>query len=195
MNKPKIILIGGGGHCKSCIDVIEQEDKYQIEGIIDVPEKFGNKIFTYKVIGNDNDIPMYAQQGRNFLITVGHLGNPTLRKKLFNLVKNNRGLLPVIISPIAYVSKHANIGEGTIIMHNALINANAEIGKNCIINTNALIEHDAIIEDNTHISTGAIINGSVKIGCESFIGSGAVTRENINIEARSFIKANSIVKQ
>ncbi len=23
MAKPKIILIGGGGHCKACIDVIE----------------------------------------------------------------------------------------------------------------------------------------------------------------------------
>ena len=44
MSKPKLILIGGGGHCKSCIDVIEQEDNYEIVGIIDVPEKKGEKI-------------------------------------------------------------------------------------------------------------------------------------------------------
>lgn len=25
MNSDQLILIGGGGHCKSCIDVIEQE--------------------------------------------------------------------------------------------------------------------------------------------------------------------------
>ena len=34
----KIILIGGGGHCKSCIDVIEQEGKYRIAGIVDMAE-------------------------------------------------------------------------------------------------------------------------------------------------------------
>ena len=31
----KIILIGAGGHCKSCIDVIEEEKKFEIVGIID----------------------------------------------------------------------------------------------------------------------------------------------------------------
>ncbi len=41
--KGKIILIGGGGHCKSCIDVIEQEGRFQITGIVDVPEKMHQK--------------------------------------------------------------------------------------------------------------------------------------------------------
>ena len=31
----KIILIGGGGHCKSVIDIIEQDNKFKIAGIID----------------------------------------------------------------------------------------------------------------------------------------------------------------
>ena len=38
MHKKSIVLIGGGGHCKACIDVIEVEGKYNIIGIIDVPE-------------------------------------------------------------------------------------------------------------------------------------------------------------
>ena len=38
--KPKIILIGGGGHCKSVIDVIEEENKYIIAGIVDKKELF-----------------------------------------------------------------------------------------------------------------------------------------------------------
>ena len=37
--KEKIILIGGGGHCRACIDVIEQEGRFTIAGIVDVPEK------------------------------------------------------------------------------------------------------------------------------------------------------------
>ena len=30
-----IVLIGGGGHCKSVIDVIEQDGQFNIEGILD----------------------------------------------------------------------------------------------------------------------------------------------------------------
>ena len=34
----EIILIGGGGHCKSVIDVIESEGQFEIVGIVDKPD-------------------------------------------------------------------------------------------------------------------------------------------------------------
>ena len=192
--KESIILIGGGGHCKSCIDVIEQEGKYSIVGIVDLPEKVGETILGYPIIATDDEIKDLTKKYQNFLITLGQIKSPGRRIEIFNLLKEYKVNLPVIISPIAYVSKHATIDEGTIIMHHALVNASAKIGKNCIINTKTLVEHDVEIGNHCHISTGATVNGHVKIGDETFIGSNAVTKENIKIEANSFIKANSIVK-
>lgn len=194
MIKNSLILIGGGGHCKSCIDVIEQEGRFTIEGIIDLPEKKGEKILGYPIIGNDDDLESLIRSDNYFLITLGQIKTAQRRKELFEFLKAKAANLPVIISPKAYVSTHATIDEGTIIMHHALVNANAKIGKNCIINTKALVEHDVEIGNHCHISTGATVNGHVQIGAETFIGSGAVTKENIKIEANSFIKANSIVK-
>jgi len=194
MKKQDIILIGGGGHCKSCIDVIEQEGIYSISGIVDLPEKKGEKILGYEIFANDDDIAELANTYNTFFITMGHLDSPQRRIELFNLIKKLNKALPVIVSPNAYISKHAEIDEGTIIMHQTVINAGSKIGKNCIINNKALIEHDAIIGDHCHISTGAIVNGGVKIGSETFYGSGAVSKQYINIPEKSFIKANSIVK-
>lgn len=194
MNKKPLILIGGGGHCKSCIDVIEASDQYVIKGILDLKPKLGEKILEYTIIGTNKDIPLLAKEKNDFFITVGDIGNPIKRIELFNLVISSGGLLPTIISPTAYVSKYARIGAGTIVMHHAMINASAVVGKNCIINTNALIEHDAIIGDHCHISTGSIVNGGTKIGSRSFFGSGAVSKQYISIPEDSFIKANSIVK-
>ena len=42
--KETILLVGGGGHCKSCIDVIEQEGRFRSAGIVDVPKKLGQKV-------------------------------------------------------------------------------------------------------------------------------------------------------
>lgn len=193
MNRPKIILIGGSGHCKACIDVIEAENKFQIEGILDLPIKYGSKILGYKVIGNDDNIPKYAKEGFNFLLTIGYLGNSELRNKLFNIVKNNGGNLPVIISPLAYVSKNSQIKEGTIIMHQAILNADTTIAENCIINNKALIEHDSVVGNNTHISTGAIINGNCKIGNNCLIGSHSVIKHAINICDNVIIGAGAVV--
>ena len=69
----KLYLIGGGGHCKSCIDVIEQTQEYKIEGIFDVKERVGEKVLGYEIIGDDNDIEKYQEDQNYFLITIGQI--------------------------------------------------------------------------------------------------------------------------
>ena len=54
-----LILVGGGGHCESVIDVAESAG-YRILGILDMPELLGKDVFSYKVIGSDDDIPNFA---------------------------------------------------------------------------------------------------------------------------------------
>lgn len=193
-HKEEIILIGGGGHCSAVIDVIEQEGIYRIAGIIDLKERVGERNLGYGIIGCDDDLPELAKKYLNFFITIGHLRTAQRRTELFNMIQKLKVNLPPIISPLAYVSKHARIGRGTVIMHMAQINVNAIIGNNCIINSKALIEHDAKVGDHCHVSTGAIINGGTSIGKASFIGSGAVCREYIEVPAGSFIRANSLMK-
>lgn len=194
MKKEQIILIGGGGHCKSVIDVIEATEKYLIFGIIDIKENIGKKILDYEIIGCDDDIPTFIKQCKNFHISLGHIKSNELRINAFNIVKSFNGRLPIIISPTAYVSKYVQLGEGTIVMHHAIINAGTTIGCNNIINSKALIEHDVVIGNHCHISTGSIINGGVEVGDNTFFGSGAVSKQYVKIPARSFINANSLYK-
>jgi sugar O-acyltransferase (sialic acid O-acetyltransferase NeuD family) len=191
----KIILIGGGGHCKSVIDVIEQEKKYKIYGIVDKPKFFGTKILGYKVIGSDLDLDFLAKKYKNAIITVGQIQSPLVRINLFNLARKAGFKFPSIISPRAYVSKYSRIGMGTIVLHNVVVNSNVSIGNNCIINTKSLIEHDCEISDHCHISTCATINGSVQIKSKCFIGSNATIRDGITIKENSFIKASSLLKK
>lgn len=190
--KENIILIGGGGHCKSCIDVIEQEGRFHIAGIIDKVELIGQEVLGYKIIGTDDDLEALFKKYKYAFITIGHIGSTITREKLFYKAIEIGFEIPKIISPRAYVSDHSQIEHGTIIMHDALVNANVKIGKNCIINTKALIEHDAMIDDDCHISTGAIINGGVIVKAKTFVGSHATSKEYI--EVSGFIKAGSIVK-
>lgn len=190
----KILLVGAGGHARSCIDVIEQDGQFEIVGIVDKPELLGSDILGYPVIGNDSDLSSLANKYQYALITVGQIESPLVRIKLFELVEKCGFIFPIIISPRAYISKSAIVSRGTIIMHDAIINSSAKIGKNCIINSKALIEHDVIIDNNCHISTGAIINGNVRVGAGCFIGSGSITKESITISENSFIKAGTLVK-
>lgn len=188
-----IILVGGGGHCTSVIDVIESEKKYSIVGIVDVPEKVGQRLLNYPVIGNDDDLEDLIQKYSMAHITLGHISSPQLRIKLFTHLKQLKAKMPAIISSTAHVSLHSMIGEGSIVMHQALVNVSAIVGNNCIINNKALIEHDAEIGDHCHISTGALVNGECKIGAGCFIGSGAVIRHGISIAPNTIVGAGAVI--
>jgi len=191
--KPELILIGGGGHCKACIDVIEHANVFQIAGIVDLPEKLHQKIFGYEIIVCDDDLSALINEKISFLITIGQIKNPERRVAIFEKLRGSSATMASIISPRAYVSRHAHIGEGTIVMHDALINANARVGRNCIINSKALIEHDAMVGDHCHISTGAIVNGGTKISEQSFIGSNSMLKEGIELGKQTFIGAGTHV--
>lgn len=192
--KRSLILIGGGGHCKSVIEVAESAG-YEIKGILDMPDEVGKEVLPgHKVIGTDDEIPQYVEEC-DFIITVGFIKNPALRIKLYNKVKAAGGRLATIIASTAHVSKYAELGEGTVIMHQAFVNAGAKIGDNCIINTFVNIEHDAEVGNQCHISTGTMVNGECKIGENCFIGSQSVCANCIEIASDIIVGAGSVVRK
>jgi len=194
MNESEIILIGAGGHAKSCIDVIESEGRFQIAGIVGLDSEIGSELFGYRVIGVDEDLPKLARSFPNALVAVGQIKTSDLREKLYLRIASCGFHQPAIISPKAYVSKRSNIGDGTIVMHNAVVNAGARIGENCIINSGSIIEHDVTVGNNCHVATGAVLNGGVRLNEGCFIGSGSVVRENIEIGDKSVIGMGLVVR-
>ncbi len=193
-NKEKIILIGGGGHCMSVIDVIEQENKYQIQGILEKNIK-NSRILNYPVLGGDELIPELISDDTYFLITIGQIKSYAIREKIAGLLDKCQANSISVVSPNAYVSKHASIEAGTVIMHNAVVNAGAVIGKHCIINTKANIEHGVRIEDFCHISTASVVNGDSIVKRGTFVGSNATISHGITVPENSIIGANKFIKR
>lgn len=193
MESRNLVLVGGGGHCKSVIDVAESVG-YQIIGILDTSENVGKEVLGYRITGTDEDIPLYVNQAE-FVVTVGHIKTSALRIALHQKITGAGGRLAILVALTAYVSRYAKIGEGTVIMHKAMVNADAKIGQGCIINTFSNIEHDAVVEDFCHISTGAIVNGNCFVGEGTFLGSQAVMVNGVSIIGGCIIAAGAMVRK
>ena len=193
MERKELILVGGGGHCKSVIEVAESAG-YNILGILDMPEEVGKTVLGYKVVGTDDDIPQFVGKAE-FVITVGFIKNPSIRIRIFDKIKSAGGRLATIVASTARVSKYAEVGEGTVVMHQAFVNAGAKIGCNCIINTFSNIEHDAQVGDQCHISTGTMVNGDCKIGERVFIGSQSALANGITVGDDIIVGAGSLVRK
>ncbi len=192
MSEP-VLLVGGGGHCRSVIDVIESTEEWSVAGIVDPRGKNEETVWGYPLVGNDDDLPILLQQYPNAVITVGQIKENTVRRSLHSLLESLGGRLPVIASPHARISAHAFISEGSVICHRAVVNAGVKIGRCAIINTGAVVEHDTVIGDFCHVSTGALLNGNVAIGDNVFVGSGAIINNHIAVSPDTIIGSGAIV--
>ncbi len=191
MIKKNLILIGGGGHAKACIDVINSTEQFNIIGYFDFKETLEPK-FGVEYLGNDSSIEKYIGKAE-FIITVGQIKSPLIRTQIFDKLVSLKADIATIISKSAIVSKYSNIAKGTIVMHSVIIQANVSVGVNCIINDKVLLEHDVNIGNHCHVSTGAILNGEVSIGNSSFIGSGAVLKNGICVGELAVVGLGSVV--
>lgn len=192
--KDMILLLGAGGHARACIDVIEQDGRYDIAGLLGLADEVGSGILGYPVIGTDTEIESLLPRYRFGVVTVGQIKSPELRIRLFGWLERHGRCAPAIVSPRAYVSRHARIGAGTVVMHGAVVNAGAVVGRNCIVNSLALVEHDALIEDHCHVATGARINSGVRVGEGSFIGSGSTIRQGLVVGRNCVVGMGAVLR-
>lgn len=189
--KRQLILVGGGGHCKSVAEVCRQSG-VSIKGILDRDKPAGTLVSGIPVIGSDSDIPLYSSDF-DFIVTVGFIRNVAPRARIVDLINQSHGHLASLISPRANVASDTEIGEGSVVLSGACINAGVRIGANVIINTLCAIEHDVTVGDFSHISTGAMVNGDCRIGSRTFIGSNATIVNGVTISSDVIIGAGSTV--
>lgn len=201
-----IVLLGGGGHCKSVLDTVIRNKRYKEIYVTDPHIPAGTLISgKATVIGSDKALlSLYEKGTRNAFITVGVINPSPIRNKLYTYASGLGFYFPNLFDPSAVISSSVRLGEdeksekngrggGIFVGKLAAINAEAVIGECCIINTAAVIEHECVVGAFTHISVGAILCGQVSVGYNSFIGAGSTVRQGVKIGNNVLVGANSLV--
>ena len=187
-----LLLIGGGGHCKSVIDCVLKTKEYDRVGIIDNDKECLPMVAP--LVGNDGDLSKLKTQGwTHAFISVGSIGSTDVRRKLYSLIKKNGYSIPIIKDPSSIIADNCVIEEGVFIGKGVILNSESKVGKCSILNAASIVEHDCSIGDFSHISTGTVLCGNVSVGNDAHIGAGSVVRQGIVIGSNSLIGAGSVV--
>jgi UDP-perosamine 4-acetyltransferase len=191
----QVIGLGAGGHSKVVIEIIQLANEYEIVGLLDPDnEKAGTEVLGIRVLGDDSLLPaVFAQGVRRAFISLGSLGDTSLRRTLYEKVCANGFEVISAYHPRAVVSRFAQVGTGATIMASAVVNPGTAIGNNVIINTGAIVDHDCLIGNHVHVASGACLSGGVRVGNGSHIGAGAIVRQCISIGQNSIVGAGSVV--
>lgn len=193
MATKRIIVIGGGGHAKVLIDSILSSGFYQIEGILDMKFRPGEKVLGFPVLGGDEYLDKFIRNDFLLAIGIGSIESDGRRKIIYEKLKKTGFRFPTIIHNSANVSKSVALQDGVQVMAGAIIQPEAQIGENSIINTGSIIEHNCLIAPHCHIAIGAALAGNVSVGKCSHIGMGAKILQGVKIGDYVTVGAGAVV--
>ena len=192
----KIIIIGTGGHSKVIVDIIQNEQKYEIAGFIDNNLPKGHKVFDYEVLGKEQEINNLINKYKIFggIIAIGDNFIRSNVEKKIRLLCNEFKFINCI-HPNSNIAFNVVMGEGNVVMAGATINTSSEISNHCIFNTNCSIDHDNRIADFASIAPNGVTGGNVEVGCQSYLGLGCLIRHNIKILENTIVGLGSLVNK
>ena len=194
MTMEKIVIFGCSGQAKVVADIIEQEQRYAIVGLIAPSQPVGERFFDYPILGEDREI-LELQQRYSFVGGIVALGDNFLRQQV---TENIQQLCPSFkllkaIHPKATLGRDVAIGVGTVVMANAVINSGSRVGQGCIINTASVLEHDGVLADYASLGPKAAVGGGVQIGKRAVVAIGATVLQGMTVGADSVLGAGSVL--
>ncbi len=192
----KIFVIGSSGHAKVVIDIIEQEGKHEIIGLLSRDQAAGEFVYGYEILGKEAELNSLLKKhpAEGYIIAVGD--NAT-RAKAANFFEENYPQLEALsaIHPSAILGRDVTIGAGTVVMAGTVINPSSKIGCFCIINTRASLDHDCILGNFASLAPGVTTGGDCQIRAYSAIGIGATILHGVQIGEQTVIGANALVNK
>ncbi|MRT93421.1 acetyltransferase [Ancylomarina sp. 16SWW S1-10-2] len=181
MKDRNYLLYGGSGHAKVVVECIKANHGNVMGFFDDNPELTGFK-----------DVPFlgaYRSENHTHPLIVA-IGDNRIRKRI---VEQVRALFGSIQHPSASISPTAQIGEGTVIIRNAILQVDCKIGRHVILNTGSSVGHECTLSDFVHISPQATLCGNVKVGEGTQIGAGATVIPGIKIGSWGIIGAGAVI--
>jgi sugar O-acyltransferase (sialic acid O-acetyltransferase NeuD family) len=189
-----IVIIGSSGHAKVVIDIVRNERKYNIVGLLDRFRAAGDQTMGCPILGKEEDLP---ELGKLHSVKGGivAIGDNLVRSKVVALVKEiSPGFRFVsAIHPRAVIGADVTIGEGSVVMAGVTINPCSAVGRFCILNTHSSLDHDSMLADFSSLAPGATTGGNCRVGEYSAICIGAILSHGVQVGEHSVVGAGSLV--
>ena len=162
-----VLIIGCGRHGRIVAETISLAGKFTVCGFADDdPAKLGTRLDGIPVLG-----PWRQSAAQNCFVAIGH--NETRRRICAEVVRAGRHLLTVI-SPAAYVSAHATLGAGTVVLAGAVIQAGATLGTGVLVNAGAAVDHDTTVGDFVHLGLNSTVESFAQVASGEWLAPGSV---------------------
>ena len=182
----RLLLVGSGGFGRVVLE--HASSQYECAFLDDGDASVVDGV---SVIGKTSEMEKFFPEYKLLLVTIG---NNALRERLYKEAAAIGYNFPSIIHSSAYISPHATIGAGCVILNNAVVQNNSKIGNGCILNPGVEAHHDSTIGNYCLIYTNSVIRSLTHVGDRVWIGSTATVATSATVPDDIIIEDGEVYK-
>ncbi|WP_348810488.1 acetyltransferase [Flavobacterium maritimum] len=189
-----MLIVGAKGFAKEVLEVVHQLN--QLDHLVfyddvndDTPENLFGQFPVLKTLEAASD---YFKRTDN-RFTIG-IGNPVLRKKMYDVFSALGGDFVSIISPDVQIGSYdVEISLGSTILPGVIFSNSVKLGKGCLIYYNSIVTHDCVVGDFVEISPSVTVLGRCEIGSYTQLGANCTVLPDIKIGKNVIVGAGTVV--
>ena len=185
-----LVIIGTGGHALCMLDVARLAG-FEVTGFIDRTRPAGETIHGVPLLGGDK---LLLDEGflSDHQFGIG-IGNPVARRRYGEFLLQKSAVCPAIVNPSSYISPHAELGAGVLLMGMNAVNHGARLDDFVALDWQVTIGHGACLGSASFAGPGSRVAGDVRCGAESYLGLGCQVIEKVCIGRGTIIGAGATV--
>lgn len=189
MHKSKRVVIFGTGDLAQIIaDYFERDTEYTVAGYTVDAEYACDDVVSF-----DKVEEYFPPETHDIYIAIVYADMNRLRQKKMKEAKAKGYNIASYISPHAFVSPTAKLGEGVTIFENNVVQPFVELGHGCILWSGNHVGHHSKIGVFVFVSSHVVISGHCEIGANCFLGVNTTIANGIVVGKESWIMHGAII--
>jgi len=191
----RLLMVGAraDGHAHVVLDAVVEDGGHEIIALADDNRAlWGQEVLGLPVLG---DVAAASQSLARLGIegAVIAVSDAAARCRLADACRSLGLALPPIVHPAAYVSRHADVGDGAFVGAGAQVLPGAVVGELARVMAGAVVSHHAQVGRGVTIGPNATLCGRSSVGEMAFVGAGAVVLPDTHVGEKAVVGAGAVV--
>ncbi|MDG5467833.1 acetyltransferase [Deltaproteobacteria bacterium IMCC39524] len=190
----KVILAGNAVTADILNEYLMRDTRYEVVALT-VDDEYVNQ---GGIVGLET-IPLSKLQQRYdvadcvIIMAVGYNGLNRNREALFGRIKAMGYIMETYIHPDAKIYTESPLGEGSVVLANAVLEPHAKLGADTLVWCNTTLAHHSEVGDHCWIASGSVISGHAVVKNNVFLGVNATVVNKVIVDEFCIIGGGALI--
>lgn len=192
----RLYIFGAGEFADIAANYFSEENRYRLEGFVvddELLASSGETLDGKPVHALSEVVKDFTTNGIKVFVAISASNMNKSRQKVYERLKALGASFATYISPKAYVSNRASIGENVFIFEENVVQLGVTIGNNTVLWSGNHLGHQTKVASHVFFSSHVVVSGFCNVQNNCYFGVNSTLVDHLNIAEGTLVGAGSLI--